>query len=376
MPFSTMSTRVALVHDLLDQDGGAERVLWALHEIFPSAPIFTAVWNRRLAGRFVQCDVRTSWMQRLPAIRRAPRLYAALYPLAFAHLDLSGFQLVISSASYFAKGIRTPRNALHICYCHTPPNFIWRSNSYFNHGPLPLATAPLRGWLRVWDRWAARRPQMFVANSAAVAARIQTFYHREVAVIAPPIGRAWFVSHERDDYYLVVSRLVDHKRVDLAIRAAGELRMPLCVVGEGRARQRLERLAGPDVRFLGRVTDEELRRLYARAIAVLIPGEEDFGIVPLEAQAAGTPVIAYDAGGARETVIDGVTGIRFRPQSAAALAIAMRQAGQHTWDRERIQANAVSFGEARFRREFLSLVEACWPAGRQTDSNAAVLIKK
>ncbi len=348
--------RVALVHDRLDQNGGAERVLWALHEMFPQAPIFTAMWNRSKVTRFQECEVRTSWMQSLPGIERAPRAFAALYPLTFARMDLRGFDLIISSTSSFAQGVDTPTNALHICYCHSPSNFVWRPRGYFKSSTVQILVAPLRLWLKGWERRAARQPDYYIANGHEVAGRIRTFYHRDATVVQPPIAGAWFVPHEGDEFYLVVSRLVEQKRVDLAIHACARLEVPLTIVGEGRAKASLRAKAGPNITFLGNVRDDELRRLYARARAVLVPAEEDFGIVPLEAQAAGTPVIAYDAGGARETVVNGRTGIRFASQTAEALAAAITAASLVQWDRRSIQANAARFTESRFKRDMLTLI--------------------
>ena len=349
--------RVALVHDRLDQHGGAERVLAVLHDMFPSAPIFTAMWNREAVPRFEGCDVRVSWMQRLPGIASLPRAYAALYPIAFAQLDLHGYDLVISHTTSFAKGVRVDPGALHVCYCASPSNFLWRPQAYFPSKRSRLATLPLRAWLKAWDRRAASQPQVYVANGAAVADRIRKFYGRPSAVIPPAVDSFWFTEHRADEFYLVAGRLVAQKRVDLAIRACGRLGVPLVVVGTGRDAGQLRRLAGPDVTFLGRVPDAELRELYARARSVILPAEEDFGLVPVEAQAASTPVIAYDAGGARETVIEGVTGIRFSPQTVDALAAAIDRAARVSWNRSRIQANASRFSEERFRSAVLSLLE-------------------
>ena len=342
-------------------------MLATLHEMFPQAPIFTAMWNRSKVARFQECEVHTSWMQSLPGISRAPRAYAALYPLAFARMDLRDFDLIISSTSSFAQGIHTRTDALHICYCHSPSNFVWRPRGYFRSPAIRAMATPLRLWLKAWERQAAKQPDHYIANGHEVAGRIRAFYHRDAAVVPPPIADAWFVPHHSDDFHLVVSRLVEQKRVDLAIQACERLGLPLWIVGEGRAGASLRANAGPNTRFLGSVTDGELRRLYARARAVLVPAEEDFGIVPLEAQAAGTPIIAYDAGGARETVVDGVTGIRFAPQTVEVLAEAITAAASRQWDRRRIQANAARFTESRFKRDMLALIER-YDEGRRSSA--------
>jgi glycosyltransferase involved in cell wall biosynthesis len=330
-------------------------MLWTLHEMFPSAPIYTAMWNRSLVRRFEACDVRTSWMQHLPGIKRAPRAYAALYPLAFAGTKLRGFDLVVSLTTSFAKGIRTD-GATHVCYCNSPSNFVWRSTAYFSNPVTRLASAPLRAWLKTWDRRSTRQPDVWVTNGRAVADRIRETYRKHAAIVAPGIDPSWFTEHRSDEFFLAVGRLVPHKRIDLAIRACRLLRQPLWITGDGRAEGDLRRMAGPNVHFTGRVSDGELRDLYSRARAVLVPAEEDFGLVPLEAQAAGTPVVAYDAGGVRETVIHGETGLRFAPQTAEALASAIDAAARHRWDRHRIRANAARFTESRFRQELAQII--------------------
>ena len=349
--------RVALVHDRLEQNGGAERVLWSLHEIFPDAPIYTSIWNRMAVPRFITCDVRTTWMQKLPGIRRAPRAYAALYPLAFRAMRLAHYDVVISSSSAFAQGVRT-RGALHLCYCHSPANFVWRPEFYFRLRAARVATLPLRAWLKLWDRKAARRPDVYIATGRPVAARIAQCYQRASTIIPPPISRLWFVQHHADDFFLFVGRLVPHKRPLLAIEACAQLGVPLVVAGTGRGEAALHESARGDTRFLGYVSDDELRVLYAHARAVIVPSEEEFGIVSLEAQAAGTPVIAFDSAGARETVIDGVTGVRFAPQTTAGLVAAMHRFQVLPWDRAAIQANAASFSQERFRQELVSLIES------------------
>jgi glycosyltransferase involved in cell wall biosynthesis len=348
--------RIALVHDRLEQNGGAERVLWALHEVFPQAPIYTTIWNRQAVPRFEGCDVRTSWMQELPGILRAPRAYAAVYPLAFRAMKLHDFDLVISTTSSFAQGIRT-NGALHVCYCHSPANFVWRPESYFHGAAMRTATIPLRAWLKAWDRQAAGQPDVYVATGQPVAERIGAFYRRDASIIAPPIERRWFTGHQADEFFLFAGRLVPHKHADLAIAACAELGLPLVVAGTGRSANHLRKTARGATRFLGYVSDDELRILYARARAVIVPSEEEFGLVSVEAQAAGTPVIAYDAGGARETVVDGVTGVRFSPQTAAGLAVGITRFSHLRWNRDAIQRNAARFGQDRFEQELLVLIE-------------------
>jgi len=339
-------------------------MLWTLHEMFPTAPIYTAMWNRRLVSQFDSCDVHTSWMQRLPGIGRAPRAYAGLYPLAFRSMELSKYDLVISLTTSFAKGVKT-NGAIHLCYCNSPSNFIWRPKDYFKSALLRLLSAPLRAWLRARDRKSADEPDLWITSGQVVAERIRRVYGKDAAIVPPGIDAEWFVDHKSDEFYLVAGRLVSHKRIELAIEACRQAGVPLWITGDGRAAAGLRRLAGPDVHFTGRVSDAQLRDLYSRARAVLIPAEEDFGLVPLEAQAAGTPVIAYDAGGVGETVTQGETGLRFMPQTVEALADAIRESEGRTWDRERIRANAARFTESRFRNELMRIIERqCSPDSR------------
>ena len=349
--------RVALVHDRLEQNGGAERVLWALHEIFPDAPIFTAMWNRQTVTSFGDCNVRTTWMQALPGINREPRAYAGLYPLAFRQLKLSGYDLVISNTSSFAQGVRTDEGTLHLAYCHSPANFIWRPEAYFGGQTGRAASAPLRAWLRMWDQSAAKKPDVYIATGQVVADRINAVYGRKAVVVPPPIHPDLFTSHERDDFFLVAGRLVRWKRMDLAIEASARIGFPLVVAGTGRAAGSLKKMANGTTKFTGYIADHlELRSLYARARAVLVPSEEDFGLVSLEAQAAGTPVIAFDGGGARETIVDGVTGILFKPQTADGLMDAIRRFEDYSWDRDAIQANALRFNGNWFATQLLELI--------------------
>ena len=229
----------------------------------------------------------------------------------------------------------------------------------------------MRAWLKVWDRHAATQPDVYVATGQPVAERIEAYYQRSSDIIQPPVERKWFTPHQADEFFLFAGRLVPHKRADLAIEACAQLGLPLVVAGTGRTGEELHRAAHGDTRFVGYVPDEELRTLYARARAVLVPSEEEFGLVSLEAQAAGTPVIAYDAGGARETVVDGVTGIRFAPQTVAGLASGIGRFLAQRWDRDAIQANAARFGQDRFERELMRLIE-CHLESKDTELRPAM----
>src|SRR6185312_10862919 len=310
-------SKIALVHDYFIQMGGAERVAMAMHDSFPTAPIFTTVaLQHRLPKEMRAADIRTSMMQRLPKIEQRFRQYFMLYPLAIERFDLTAYDLIFSSSSGYAKGVRRRKDAIHVCYCHTPMRWVWRYEDYVareRFNGITRSALPLFMWgLRKWDLRAARRPDFYIANSQTVASRIREVYGRDAAVIPPPIDVERFqVSDEVDDYYLILSRLVSYKRIDLAIEACKRLDRRLVIIGDGPDRARLQKMAGPRTEFLGRQSDQQVNRYASRCQALLFPGEEDFGMVPLEVNASGRPVIAFRAGGAIETVIDGVTGVFF-----------------------------------------------------------------
>jgi glycosyltransferase involved in cell wall biosynthesis len=323
--------RVALVHDFLNQMGGAERVLLALHDLFPDAPIYTTIAApERLVPRLRACDIRVSFMQRLPGVLDHHQTYLPLYPTAVERMDLRDYDLVLSDSSAFAKAARARPGALHLCYCHTPMRFAWNFAHYAQSEQIaPLARAtlpPLLARLRAWDRATAVRVDAFMANSPVVAGRIQACYGRAATVVPPPVAvdRCTVTPmRARLPYFLTLARLVPYKRIDLAVRACTELQLPLRIIGAGRDRARLERLAGPTVEFLGALPDAEVRHHLAHCRALLCPGVEDFGISAVEAQACGTPVIAFAGGGALTTVIPGQTGLLFYEQTAEALMQAL-----------------------------------------------------
>jgi glycosyltransferase involved in cell wall biosynthesis len=358
--------RVALVHDYLNQMGGAERVLMAFHEIFPAAPIYTSIYDpQRVDPAFQQMDIRTSFMQKLPFVKKHHQPFLPLYPFAMETLDLRDYDLVLSSSSAFAKGIITKPQTLHICYCHTPMRWCWNYEEYVEReqlgktarGVLPF----LITGLRVWDQTTAMRVDHFIANSPVVAERIHKYYRREAVVIPPPVEvrRFPFDPHvEIEDYFLIVSRLIPYKRIDLAIEACNRLQQPLVIIGGGRDEERLRKLAGPTIRFLGRLSDQEVLHYYTHCRALLFPGEEDFGITPLEAQASGRPVIAYGAGGALASIVDGVTGVFFREQTVESLAEALATFREQHFNPHIIRNHALEFDMPRFHRRILQFVTA------------------
>lgn len=355
--------RVAIVHDFLMQMGGAEKVVEVLHEMYPDAPIYTSAFDRdAMPAHYRDWDVHTTFLQRLPLKRRTHRAALLLYPAAFESFDLSNFDLVISSSSWFAKGVITQPHTTHICYTHTPMRLAWMPNSYMKEERISMmmrtAMAPALNYLRSWDVQASMRVDHYVANSRIVADRIQKFYRRDSAVIAPPVDtNRFYVAPETDDYYIMVTRLAPYKRLDLAVRALTQLNRPLKIVGTGRYMDQLKKIAGPRVEFLGRVSDAELPTLLARARAYIMPGMEDFGIAPVEANAAGRPVIALGVGGALDSQIDGVTGVLFREPTVESLIEAIERADRINFDPAQIRAHAQSFDRETFKARMSDYIE-------------------
>jgi glycosyltransferase involved in cell wall biosynthesis len=361
--------KVALVHDWLNQMGGAEGVLEELVRIFPEAPIYTSIyWREKMPAAYQAWDIRTSFLDRWPLVKRHHQLFLPMYPLAFESLDLRGYDVVITNKSGFCHGVITPAGTLHICYCLTPTRYLWNTREYLEREQAGRAAravlAPFLQYLRLWDRLAADRVDRFVAISREVQQRIARVYRRPSDIIYPPVHTERFRPAEGPhDYYLIASRLIPYKRIDLAVQAFNQLDRPLVIAGDGRDRRRLEAMAGPNVRFLGRVSDEELAKLMAGCRAFIFPGLEDFGIAPVEALAAGRPVIAYAGGGALDTVIDGLTGVLFYEQNPAALAEAVRRLealGEDHFDPLELRRQAERFSAERFRQEFRAYVERAY----------------
>ena len=364
--------RIALVHDYLNQYGGAERVLEELHELYPSAPIFTSMFDpKAMPAVYRQMDIRTSFMQRLPGVMRHHQPYLPLYPLAFESFDFGDFDVVLSNSSAFCKGVVTDPRTLHVCYCLTPMRWVWDYRGYVqreNLGRLPrLGLPPLISNLRTWDVASANRVDEFIAISRTVAARIRKYYRRESVVIYPPVRTALFEAtaqvgtrNPTGDYYLVVSRLIPYKRIDLAVEAFNRLGLPLKIVGDGRDRAALQARAKSNVQFLGRVEEDALRDLYLGCRGFIFPGEEDFGISPVEAQAAGRPVVAYAAGGALDTLVDGVSGVFFDEPTAESLAAAVRRLEGLSLDPAAARASAKRFDSAVFRAELDAFVRGAF----------------
>ncbi|NLY40094.1 MAG: glycosyltransferase family 4 protein [Desulfovibrionales bacterium] len=361
--------KVALVHYWLVGMRGGEKVLAALADLFPQAHIYTHVLDRlRLDPVLAERTIHTTFINSLPRAQRWYKNYLPFMPLALEELDLRDYDLVISSESGPAKGVLTRPDALHVCYCHSPMRYIWDLYpEYRQHaGRLRrLLFAPLAHYLRQWDVSSAARVDHFVANSAFVRQRIRKFYRREATVIYPPVNTGFWSAGtcEPGQYFLFVGELVPYKRADLAIAACTALQVPLVVVGDGPERSRLENMAGPQVRFMGRVPDDTLRTLMGSCSALLFPGVEDFGLVPVEAMSCGKPVIARAAGGALETVLPYKTGLFFSEPSIKAVvdAITEFQALETQFIKTDLQAHAEKFDTQAFNvsiRDFITQAQA------------------
>ena len=359
--------RVAIIHDNLIQFGGAERVLSALLDVFPNAPVYTLLYDKDRAG--VEIDerrVRTSFLQRIPGAKRNHHYLPLLMPMAMEQFDLHEFDVVFSATYSYAKGVVTGPNTMHVSYCFTPTRYVWddchRYVRDFSRVAVSLKLAPLGlSYIRLWDYYASQRVDQYLTLSNFVAKRIKKYYDRDAEVIAPPVEVDRFEpSSQQSDYYLIVSRLVPYKRTELAIEACERLGRKLKIVGTGPEMARLQKRAGENTEFLGFVPDSDLPELYANARALLFPQEEDFGITPLEAAASGVPTIAYASGGALETIVEDATGTFFYQQSVDALANAIVAFEKKQFDGETIRTHAEKFARQRFIDEIGSTTERLW----------------
>ncbi len=352
--------KVALVYDWVDKFGGAERVLKVLHEIYPEAPLFTSVFNQSKADWAKDFKVIPSFLNKFPLAKTHHEIYPYLMPLAFESFDFSAFDLVISVTSAQGKGIITKPSTYHLCYCLTPTRYLFSGyNQYFQNKFLKFLSKPFLNYLLNWDKVAAQRPDQYVAISENVRGRIKKYYHRDSDLIYPPVNLEKFYpgKNKTGDYFLVVSRLVAYKKVDLAVQAFNDLGLPLKIVGVGSQLSSLKRQANSNIEFLGQLTDKQLLGYYQSCRAVIFPTDEDFGLAPLEAQACGKPVIAFKAGGALETVKEGITGAFFYPQTLIALAKEIKKFRPEIYKPEICQQNAKSFSKDNFKKEFKDLVK-------------------
>jgi len=358
--------RVALVHDYLVQGlRGAERVLAVLHSMWSEAPVYTLVHDPEAMGpEFAGWDIRTSFIQRLPGGVKHYQKLIALMPAAIDRLPLGEYDLVISDSSAWVKSAPQREGAVHVCYCYSPARFLWHwSDEYVSSLPagrlargLVQAMVPR---LRRWDKRTAQRPTHLLAISEIVRERIRRYWERDAEIIHPPVDTGSFLPEDCDEgFYLVVAALNAYKKVGLAVEAFTELGKPLVVVGDGPLRRQIEQRAGPTVKLVGKVSEEELRRYYARCRAFVMPQEEDFGLAPVEAMSAGRPVIAYGAGGALETVLADETGVLFPEQTPASLIAAVRRFEALTFDKARCRQRALEFGTERFKERFSAYVQS------------------
>ena len=363
--------RVALVHDYLTQYGGAERVLDEFKRTFPKAPVFVSLLDLdKMPAHYRQWDIRTTWLQRLPVLRHRPRAMISLLPAAFESFDFSEFDLVLTSSSGFCHGVLTDPATCKITYCHSPARFIWNFPAYARREKLGLGLQallrPTVAKLRQWDINSSNRTDYWLAASDLVRQRVAKHYRRPSTVLHPPVDVTRFaVDHDNDGYYLMLMRLVGWKRPDIVVDACNRLGVPLVVAGDGRELDRLKRIAGPSIRFVGRVGDAAMRTLYSRCKAFILPSVEDFGITPLEAMASGKPVIAYAAGGARETVREGTTGAFFEHQTVESLVGVLADFDHRRYRPDAIRRHAEGFDAKRFRRRLRAFVEASYDAYRR-----------
>ncbi|HCR42337.1 TPA: glycosyltransferase family 4 protein [Patescibacteria group bacterium] len=357
--------KIAIVADWLASRGGAERVVLALSEIFPQANIFTSVYKPELFPELARRKVITSFLQTMP-LGKKHQLWPTLRPLAFELLNLDDYDIVISSASAEAKGVLTKPETLHVCYCHTPTRYYWSHYHYYLQHPefgwlnpaVRFVIPNLIHKLRLWDRVAADRVDVFLANSRTTQSRIKKYYERESTVIHPPVDTARFsIAEDIEDYYLIVGRQTAYKRTDLAIAAFNSLKLPLKVIGTGPALKQWMLEAKNNISFLGRLSDAEVAHYLSHCRALIMPQEEDAGIVPLEASASGRPVVAYRGGGALDTIIDGKTGIFFDQQTPAALAEAVIKSQAVAWQPEIIRQHAKKFDKANFQNKIKEFID-------------------
>jgi glycosyltransferase involved in cell wall biosynthesis len=362
--------RVAIIHYWLITWRGGEKVLKAISDIYPQADIYTHVYDPELVAKELPGKaVRTTFIARLPFARRHYQKYLPLMPLALEQLDLRNYDLVISNESGPAKGVIVGPNTQHLCYCLSPMRYLWDMfpDYYSGAGKLTRAVmVPALHHLRIWDQVSAQRVDKYLAISRFIAQRVAKYYRRHADVLYPPVAIDDFVvSKSSEDFYLSVGQLVAYKRADLLVDAFNQMGKRLVIIGEGDLFKKLKKSAGQNIQLLGRQPFEVIRDHYARCKALVFPGVEDFGIVPVEAMASGKPVIALAAGGARDTIIDGETGILYAEQSAEGLMQAVRkfEVQEHDFDPDRIRAHAEKFSTERFKSEFRSAVDELMASG-------------
>jgi len=353
--------KTALVYDRINKWGGAERVLLALHELFPKAPLFTSVYNPKTSPWAKVFTIKTSFLERFPSASSSHELYPLLMPITFESFSFDEYDVVISVTSEAAKGIITKPHTLHVCYCLTPTRYLWSArNEYFRSPFFRFITDPAVSYLRRWDQVASQRPDAYIAISQEVRKRIKKYYKKDALVIYPPVtlGSGFELDRKNNgNYFLVVSRLVPYKRVDIAIAACNQLKFPLVVIGSGSEEQGLRRMAGSTVTFLGNLTDRELVEYYKGCSALIFPGNEDFGLTILEAQQFGKPVIALREAGALESILEGKTGEFFFPKSIEGLLKVLQRFDKTKYRQTDCIEQAKKFSKKQFQKHFLETIE-------------------
>lgn len=351
--------KVAIVHDDLVQWGGAERVLLAISELFPEAPIYTSLYDLDhtiLKQKFAGKTIMTSFLQKMPFWKKFYRGLVPIYPLAFEQFDLSGFDLVISHTTRFAKSIITKPNTLHICYCHTPPRFLWHFSGDLK---IPALVQPLLSWLRLYDQISSHRVDRWLAGSYNCQRRLRKIYQVDSVVLQPFVDDIFLntkLVKTNQDYYLVVARLLPYKNVELVIRTFNQLGTKLIIIGTGPQQNFLKQLANPNVSFIEQASDEVVRQKIQQSKAIVIAAEEDFGMVSLEGQALGKPIIAYGKGGSLESVVDGKTGVLFDQLTEESLTTAITKFEKMTFKPINCRQNAARFSHSKFITQFEELI--------------------
>jgi len=365
MPLNNLN--IAIVCDWLTSPGGAEKVIMALHEMFPDAPLYTSMYNPEVVKGFDNATIHTSYLQNFPFAKKHHQWFLPFFPHIFEKMDLSAYDIVISSSHSCAKGIITKPQTLHICYCHSPMRYAWDGShkyiqEYSVNNLIKRLGSSYIHRLRIWDRLTADRVDYFIANSHLVQQRIQKYYRHDSTVIHPFVDIEKFhISNEkRGDFFLAAGRLTPYKRFDLIIEACNKLKLPLKIIGKGVAYKNLKAMAGDTIEFLGYVDDETLEKMFQTAKAFIFPQVEDFGITPLEAMASGCPVIAYKKGGATETVQEGKNGIFFEEQTPESLMDALKKFDKHHFNAEEIRKHCIEFNKDNFKKKMLGFIEEKW----------------
>lgn len=374
MKQSLEKLNIAITHDWITNVAGAERVLLAILELFPKSPVYTAVFDKEKAKPFLKYDIRTSFLQKIPLIRGKKELLIPFAPFAFEQFDLSEYDIVISSSTFASKGVITRPGTINICYCNTPPRYIWETeiDPRGSGGSFSWIRKITAHKLRIWDRNAADRVDHYFGNSNYIVSRIKKYYQRDAVTLYPSVDIEKYQIAPKEnikDYFLFVSRLVGYKKCDIVIQAFNKLGLPLKIIGKGPEKSSLQKMAKKNIEFLDFVSDEVLKKYYEEARGFIFAAEEDFGIVPVEAMAAGRPVIAYGKGGATETVIDGTSGIFFNEQTPESLIEAVKKFNQAVFDPTVIKKTTEKFSKQEFQKQLVAGIENFLNSSQKQNSN-------